>query len=290
MSEKKRRFGDRRDGTLIRDADSMHFIMGVIYPNRADNEAYISETIDLTNIKAYIAKKNETETEFPYTFFHVIVGALLKTILLRPQLNRFYVNGNYYQRNYISAGFTVKKKFADDGEEGLAFIPANPDDTLADIHETLRHHIMDIRSPKGNSTGDAMDMFNRLPRFISKAAVRFVMWLDKHGWVPKSLIADDPGYSSVFISNLGSIKLRCGYHHLANWGTNSFFCIIGEKKWTPVYAPDGSFEMRETLDLGLTIDERIADGYYYAKSIRLAKKLLENPELLDLPLATEVDY
>ena len=43
-----KKFGDRRDGTLIRDLDSMHFIMPIIYPNRADNEAYISETIDLT--------------------------------------------------------------------------------------------------------------------------------------------------------------------------------------------------------------------------------------------------
>lgn len=34
--------------------------------------------------------------------------------------------------------------------------------------------------------------------------------------------------------------------------------------------------MRETLDLGLTIDERLADGYYYSKSIRLLKYLLEH--------------
>ena len=29
--------------------------------------------------------------------------------------------------------------------------------------------------------------------------------------------------------------------------------------------------MRETVDLGFTVDERIADGYYYSKSIRLFK-------------------
>ncbi len=48
--------------------------------------------------------------------------------------------------------------------------------------------------------------------------------------------------------------------------------------------------MRDSVDLGLTIDERIADGYYYSKTIRLLKKLLENPELLEQPLNTEVDY
>ena len=47
--------------------------------------------------------------------------------------------------------------------------------------------------------------------------------------------------------------------------------------------------MREVVDLGLTIDERIADGYYYAKTIRLLKKLFANPQLLDQPFNTEVE-
>ena len=57
-----------------------------------------------------------------------------------------------------------------------------------------------------------------------------------------------------------------------------------------IYAPDGTMTMKETLDLGLTIDERLADGYYYSKSIRLFKHLLAHPELLELPFEQEVDY
>lgn len=109
--------------------------------------------------------------------------------------------------------------------------------------------------------------------------MRFIRWLDKHGWCPDFLIGKDPNYSSVFISNLGSIRLKSGYHHLTNWGTSSLFCIIGEKKWTPLYDEHGLVEMQETVDLGLTVDERIADGYYYAKSVRLFKYLLEHPTL-----------
>lgn len=48
--------------------------------------------------------------------------------------------------------------------------------------------------------------------------------------------------------------------------------------------------MRESIDLGLTIDERLADGYYYSKTIRLLKYLLENPELLEQPLNRKVDF
>ena len=290
MSKEKRRFGDRRDATLIRQQDGMHLIMPMIYPNRCDNEAYISERIDLTAINAYLAEKNKTETDFPYTMFHLVVAALLRTITQRPKLNRFIVNSNFYQRNEVSAAFVVKKQFSDKGAEALAFLHSREDNTLADVHEYIRKQVQDCRSEKVDSSTENMDILNKLPRWLGKTAVKFIMWLDKHGWVPKDMVATDPYYSSVVISNLGSIKLKCGYHHLTNWGTCSLFCIIGEKKKSPFFNEDGSVDMRETLDLGLTIDERLADGYYYSKSVRMLKYLLEHPEELEKPLSEEIHY
>ena len=289
MSKTKRRIGDRKDGKLLRDLDSLHFITGILYPNRCDNEAYISERVDLTAIKAYIEKKNKT-ADFKYTYFHIVVAALIKTITLRPKLSRFIVNGNFYQRNEVSASFVVKKQFSDHAAEALAMLHAKPADTMETIHNYIRDQVTDCRSEKVDSSTESMDTFNKLPRWMSKTGVKFVMWLDKHGWVPSSLIETDPYYSSVVISNLGSIKLKCGYHHLTNWGTCSMFCIIGEKKMSPFYDETGKVEMRETLDLGLTIDERLADGYYYSKSVRLLKYLLEHPEELEKPMNAEVDY
>ena len=287
----ERRFGDRRDATLLRDTDALHFIMGIIYPNRADNEAYIAERVNLEPIKAYLAKKNVEGIPFKYTFFHVILTALVKTVTLRPKLNRFYANENYYQRNKITAGFVIKKEFSDGSEEAMALLEAKPDATIDTIHEEIRQRVQATRNEqKMNTTDNSMDILNKLPRFLSKTAIRFIRFLDRHGWCPDFLIGDDPNYSSVFLSNLGSIRLRSGYHHLTNWGTCSLFCIIGEKKWTPLYDQNGLVEMRETVDLGLTVDERIADGYYYSKSIRLFKYLLEHPELLEQPLNTEVEY
>ena len=289
MAEK--RFGDRRDATLLRNTDAMHFIMGIIYPHRADNEAYIAERVNLEPIKAYLAGKNVEGIPFKYTFFHVILTALVKTVTLRPKLNRFYANENYYQRNKVTAGFVIKKEFSDGSEEAVALLEAKPDATIDTIHQEIYQRVHATRNEqKKNTTDNSMDILNKLPRFLSKAAIRFIRWLDRHGWCPDVLIGDDPNYSSVFLSNLGSIKLRSGYHHLTNWGTCSLFCVIGEKKWTPLYDEHGLVEMRETVDLGLTVDERIADGYYYSKSIRLFKHLLEHPELLEQPMNTEVEY
>ena len=54
MEDRKKHWGDRKDGYLIRDLDAMHYVMPHIYPNRCDNEAYISQRVDLTAINAYL--------------------------------------------------------------------------------------------------------------------------------------------------------------------------------------------------------------------------------------------
>ena len=192
METYKKRRGDRKDGRLLRELDSLHFITGIIYPNRCDNEAYISVKVDLTAMNEYLAKKNAAETDFPYTMFHVVVAALEKTIMLRPKLNRFIVNSNFYQRNEVSAAFVVKKQFSDKGAEALAVLHSREENTLEDVHEYIRRQVMECRSEKVDPTTGVMDYLNKIPRFISKTAIRILMWLDKHGWVPADIIATDP--------------------------------------------------------------------------------------------------
>ncbi len=287
---KNRKIGDRRDGKLLRNLDSMHFIMPLIYPNRCDNEAFISERIDLTNIDKYLEKKNSDNPDYKYNLFQIIVTAMLKCITLRPKMNRFIANKNIYQRNEITASFVVKKIFSDNGEEGLAVIRSEENDNIDSIHQKIYNQVSSCRSEKKDGSTESMDLFNKMPRFISKTVVSFVCFLDRHGWVPQSFIETDPYYCSVVLTNLGSIKLHSGYHHLTNWGTNSVFVAVGEKKLRPFYDDDGNITMKDSLDIGLTVDERIADGYYYSKTVSLLKKLLENPELLELEMNKEVEY
>ena len=238
----------------------------------------------------FLEKKNSDNPEYKYNLFQIIVTAVLKTVTLRPKMNRFIANCNMYQRNEISAAFVIKKIFSDNSEEGLAFIRSKAEDTLDTIHDEIYKQVSYCRKDgKKDSSTETMDLFNRMPRFLSKAIIKLVCVLDRHGMVTKSFIASDPYYSSVILSNLGSIKLRSGYHHLTNWGTTSIFVVVGEKKKRPFYDDDGNMTMRDSVDLGLTVDERIADGYYYSKTIKLLKRLLENPELLEAPLKKEVE-
>ena len=207
MSKKREHLGDRPDGILLRDLDSLHFITGIIYPNRCDNEAYISETIDLTNINAFLERKNADHPPYKYNLFQLIVTALVKTITLRPKMNRFIVNSNFYQRKEVSAAFVVKKEFADNGAEALAFLHTKDTDTLETIHQYIHDQVTECRSDAVDSSTGVMDYLNRIPRFISKTAVKGLMLLDRYGRIPDDIIATDPYYSSVVISNLGSMNL-----------------------------------------------------------------------------------
>lgn len=291
MEERKKRRGDRRDGYWLNDLPGMTQFTPYIYPNRADNEAYINLEIDLRPIDAYLAKKNDGLTTDKYTYFHVVCAAIAKAFVLRPKMNRFVAGNRVYARKYISMAFVVKKRFEDQSEEGLAFRYFDQDSTIDTLHASLVEEIHQLRrgDVKDNST-EFMDKLVKLPRFVLRLIMKILFFLDRRGIAPYSLVKTDPNYASIFLSNLGSINLECGYHHLNNWGTNSCFVVIGRKHMKGVYQEDGSVDVHPVLPLGITLDERIADGYYYSKTVALVKELLANPELLEQPASTPVEY
>ena len=280
----------RKDGTKLKKIHAMHFVMPLMYPNRCDNEAFISDLIDLTNINAYLEKKNANNPDYKYNLFQVMVTAILKTMVLRPKMNRFIANKTMYMHKEISASFTVKKISSDNGAEALAQVKVNGTETMDDIHNEIFRQVSFCRSDKLDSGTESLNAVASIPGFLARIVGAGARFLDRHGWMPKSVTDGDPFYSSVYLSNLGSIKLGAGYHHLTNWGTCSVFCTIGQAKKRPFYDDDGTVHMKPSVDIGLTIDERIADGYYYSRTVQLLKKLLENPELLDRPLNEEVEY
>lgn len=287
----KRKMGDRRDAVWLKDIPAMNRIMPCIMPNRADNEAFISFDLDYRPLEAYLEKKNEGRTEDKFTFFHVISCAVGKAFVLRPRMNRFVCNNRLYQRKEITVAFTVKKRFSDKAEESLANFRFDPKDTMDSYHEK----IMDVihatkREDISDTSSGAMDAIAKLPQWVINLLAKLVLWLDKHGWAPQSLIGSDPNHAAIFLSNLGSIGLECGYHHLVNWGTNSCFIVIGKKHMKMDYLPDGTPDFHEVIPIGITLDERIADGYYYSGTVALVKELLSHPELLEMSADTPVEY
>ena len=291
MAQEKRKWGDRKDGIWLKDLPPLNRIMPGLMPNRADNEAYINVDIDLRPLDRYLEKVNAGKTEDKVTYFHLISAAIAKAFILRPRMNRFICNYRVYQRRNVTVAFVVKKKFNDHAEEGLAYLEYKSDETLGTFHDKIMRVIHQTRKDGASDTSSgAMEIITKLPQFLINAIVKTVLWLDKHGWAPDALIGSDPNHASIFLTNLGSIGLEGGYHHLVNWGTNSCFVVLGKKYMKMEYLKDGSADLHEVIPVGITLDERIADGYYYSGTVALVKELLAHPELLELPADSPVEY
>ena len=293
MEQRKKHRKDRRDGWYLEGLDAIHVMMPYVFGPRTKNEAVLSEVIDLTEVDRYLAEKNGRNPEFKYTWFHVIAAVLAKTILLRPKMNWFISGMRFYERKDIAIAFNAKRKFSDDGEEALArfVLDREGGSPLEQVHDYVWKFVTKVRSndaPEG--IGNTLEIVKKLPRPIFKMVAWGFRTMEYFGIYPESMAKDDPCYSSVYLTNLGSIKMCADYHHLFDWGTNSFFVVINEKKLRPIFNEDGTYQMHNTLKLGFTIDERIADGYYFAKSIRLMRHLFAHPELLDLDASAPVEF
>ena len=52
---------------------------------------------------------------------------------------------------------------------------------------------------------------------------------------------------------------------------------------------NGDIEKRYVCQFGITLDERIADGVYFAKCVNLIEYILNNPSLLEDRVDVKVD-
>ena len=292
MSDRpKRRWGDRRDGRRVRDLSGLATIMPHLYPERTDCEVYINDLIDVTELLRYLEAKNGPDAPYKTTLFHCIVTAVARLLIERPKLNRFIAGHRVYERNEISLGFVAKRKFTDHAEESLVFLVPKPDATLADISREIVGDVNTLRSEHSSHGIDSvLDAFAKIPRPILMLVIRIVRWLDFWGKVPRALTEGDIDYASVLLTNLGSVKCPSIYHHLNNYGTNSIVIAIGTIHKAPVVMDDGSIQVRDMVDIGVTLDERIADGFYFARSLKLIKHICSHPELLDRPISEESGY
>lgn len=276
--------GDRKDGIWLRDVDGFHAIMPHLMPKRCDSEVYIEEALDVTEMVKYIDRKNREGLPYKLTPFHVFTTAVAKTVYHRPLLNRFVSGRRMYQRNKITLAFVVKRKFRDDAEESLLITTVNEDTTLEKMSRRIVGSAEKIRKEDGNDINDLLDKLAKLPRWLMRAFMVVFRFLDFHGWMPESICKGDSNYATVLLSNLGSIKCNAAYHHLNEYGTNSIVITIGKIHKEQVVMDDGTIAIRDIMSIGAAVDERIADGFYFAKSIRILEDILLHPETLEQPI------
>ena len=277
---KEKKFGDRKDATRVRNLTGMAQICIDLKPNRANSDVYINQKMDLTKLAKYIRKKKSEGVHI--TFFHAFVMAIGKVMYNRPRLNYFVANRHLYEHDDIVISFVAKETFNDKSEELMVLLPIKPDSNIFTISDETRNKIDAIREKKVKKEGanDAIDFLGSLPNIIRVPVVALFKWCDKMGVLPASLVKDNLYYSSIIVSNLGAIKCGAIYHNLTNFGTCSSLATMGEIKDEMVII-NGKEEKRKICEFGVNLDERIADGYYFAKCLQLLQYIFDNPEILE---------
>ncbi len=270
----------RRDAYKVKDIHGVQNILIDFKPNRCDSAVYMNRKIDMTNFVKFIKEKKKDIDGL--TFYHGIVDVMAKTIYSRPYMNRFIAGRTMYMHKDVSLAQTIKVEFEDNSVEMLMVLNIDPEDTLEDISRKTKEKVDIIRQKKLQSKGNAngaADTLGKLPKFLRVPIVGLMKCLDSHGMLPKSITDDNLYYSSAILSNIGTFKVGAIYHNLTNFGTASSLITFGE-----IVEENGKWYM----EMGATIDERIADGFYFCKALKLIEYIFDTPELMLEPAGKKV--
>ena len=272
----------RPDGTRVKNLPPLVAAIPYIMPKRYDAWNTITENIDEEVIKEFIRDQRRQGVRLNH--MSVIISAYYKASLENPKLNYFVMNRKIYKRNHFCVSFVIMKKLADGSpSETTLKIYLEPEDTVFTVNEKIKSAIAaNEKTEQSNSTDHfARFMFSvpGLPRFV----VGLAYFLDKHGLLPRKVIDLSPFHTSLFITNLASIKTSFIHHHCYEFGTTSVFVCMG--KPVPNYI-SGDLT-KKMMPIGVVMDERICTGYEYAAFCNDFRRYMRLPRMLEYPFCQE---
>lgn len=268
----------RPDGKRVKDLPPIIAAIPYIMPKRYDAQNTITENIDEEVVKEYIRSKRREGVRINH--MAVIIAAYYKAVLENPKLNYFVMNSKIYERNHFCVSFVILKKRADGTpDETTLKIYLEKTDTIYTINDKIT---LAIEANAGEHQSNSTDKFARM-MFSVPGLPKFVVWmayhLDKHGLLPRKIIDLSPFHTSMFITNLASIKTSYIHHHCYEFGTTSVFICMG--KPVPNYVK-GDLS-KKMMPLGVVMDERICTGYEYAAFCNDFRKYLRDLSVLEKP-------
>ena len=280
-------FGFRSDGRKLKNIGPFFRVIPHVMKTRSDSHVYYMQDIPLTTLDEYIAKKEKEGIKISY--MNIIYAALVRLLAERPRLNRFVMNGRTYARKGIYISLAIKKEMTDDTEETTIKLPFTGTENIFEIKEKLNNTIAKNKDLSNQNSTDKLAKFLWLvPNWLMKFIVNTLMFLDKHGMMPKSVINASPFHTSAFLTNVGSLGIDAIYHHIYNFGTTGIFLAMGKKKKSYICEDDNIVE-EKAISLAWVADERICDGFYYANAIKSFNRYLKKPELLEENITPKQD-
>lgn len=283
-------FGKRPDGRVIRDLEPMQQIMPYILKTRTDSMNMYEDTFPCKPMDLYIKEKAEQGIKLSY--MHIVIAAVVRLMALRPQLNRFVMNGKIYARPKIWVSFVVHPTLQDGSVGTTIKLCFEGTETILEVAEKINAAIEKETTKRvGENDTDKLlrTLMKRIPGPLIKLVINTLLWMDKHNIMPKTIVELSPFHTSFFVTNLKSLGINHIFHHVYEFGTTGLFFAIGKEKRVPVVHHGNEISIQKHMGFGLVSDERFCDGLYFALSLRQLRKFIQNPASLEEPLEKKVE-
>ncbi len=272
----------RKDGKKVKNCSMMYKIVPYIMDKRYDAMNSITVRFPYEPMQTYIKKKHKEGVDVSH--LSLMVAAFVRTVSQNCVLNRFVVNKKIYARDGIWVGMVILRP--GETESTMTKVRFEPTDTIFDVNEKMNKMIIENRAEVGsNATDKLMKVLLAIPG-LCNVGVGLFKWLDKRGWLPKSIINASPFHVTMTISNLASIRTNYIHHHIYEFGTTSMLMTMGNSEYLPVKDKEGNIDLERQMPVGLVMDERIASGHQYAIAFKTMREMLKNPEKLEMPPET----
>ena len=279
----KRRFGDRKEGRLLRSLDPYTKFMPYIMPTRNDGCNQYEESFEVTQVDRRL-RALRREGYKGIGMLHFIIASYVRCVSMLPGVNRFVVGRRIFARNNIEIVMTVKRSMSVDATETSIKVIFEPTDTIFDVYRKMNEKIEEIKSSdESTSTDDVAQTLCSLPRGILRLAVAVLRVMDYFGWIPQGLLDASPFHGSMIITDLGSLRLAPIYHHIYNFGTLPVFIAFGAKYHKYELNRKGELCDNKYIDLKCVMDERMCDGHYYSQFLQGMRYIFLHPEIIETP-------
>jgi len=289
MSTYKRRFGDRKDGRLLRSIAPFYKFMPYIMPERSDGCNQYEESFEIGALDKRL-RELRVEGYKGIGILHFLIAAYVRGISMLPGVNRFIAGRRIYAANSIIVVMTVKRSLSIDATETTIKVKFEPTDTIFDVYRKMNEKIEEIKAGDGNNnTEDVAEALTKAPRFLLRFAIQLLRIMDYFGWLPEALTDASPFHGSMIITDLGSLRIGPIYHHIYNFGTLPVFISFGAKRTAYEVNRRGEVEKKKYVDLKLVMDERTVDGHYYAQFLQAYRYMFQHPEIVEAPPTRVVD-
>ena len=98
-----------------------------------------------------------------------------------------------------------------------------------------------------NDLVEVTGFFGKIPRFILRGAIKFLDWLDYHGWIPRALTLLSPFHGSLVVTSMASLGIPPIYHHLYNFGNVPMFMAFSATRHENVLDREGNVKVDGVL-------------------------------------------